>query len=192
MHSNPPLVNPSLVPKPRHSRGFSLVEVALALGIVAFAFVSLFGLLPVGLGVFRTAIDVGNETWIMQGLNSMIQVTEWSKIDDLKQEIFYYNEEGRLTDTKSNPSSDSKVVASRLYAVKVIIDNSFSRPNDSASLPNTKRVITLFAAVSNPTAMADFNATTTAADASTLKSNSQVRSRAFLVARMDSINNAIQ
>ena len=192
MHSTPPSVNPSFVPKPQHSRGFSLVEVALALGIVAFAFVSLFGLLPVGLGVFRTAIDVGNETWIMQGLNSMIQVTEWSKIDDLKQEIFYYNEEGRLTDTKSNPSSDSKVVASRLYAVKVIIDNSFSRPNESASLPNTKRVIALFAAVANPAAMADFNATTTAADASTLKSNSPVKSRAFLVARMDSINNAIQ
>ena len=93
MHSTPPPVNPALVPKPQHSRGFSLVEVALALGIVAFAFVSLFGLLPVGLGVFRTAIDTGNETWIMQGLNSKIHVTEWSKIDDQKQEDFYYNEE---------------------------------------------------------------------------------------------------
>ena len=190
MHSNPPLVNPSLVPKPRHSRGFSLVEVALALGIVAFAFVSLFGLLPVGLGVFRTAIDVGNETWIMQGLNSMIQVTEWSKIvgpnSELKNEVFYYNEEGRLTDTKSNPSSNTKVVASRLYAVKVLIDD-FYRPNDSKNqMPNTVRVVALFAAVANPTAMKDFDGTTTVAAAATLKSSSQVRSRAFLVARMDS------
>ena len=187
MHSTPPLVNPVLVPKPQHSRGFSLVEVALALGIVAFAFVSLFGLLPVGLGVFRSAIDVGNETWIMQGLNSMIQVTEWSKIDALEQETFYYNEEGRLTDTKANPSSDSKVVASRLYAVKVLVDKKFTRPNDTGDiLPNSYRVIALFASVSNPTAMKDFDSTTTAAAAAALKSNSQVRSRAFLVARMDS------
>lgn len=186
MHSNPPPVNPSLVPKQQDSPGFSLVEVALALGIVAFAFVSLFGLLPVGLGVFRTAIDVGNETWIMQGLNSMVQVTEWPKIDDLQAETFYYNEEGRLTDTKSNPSSDSKVVASRLYAVKMLIDHKFSRPNDSTALPNSVRVIALFAPVANPTAMKDFDDTTTVTSVGTLKSTSQVRSRAFLVARMDS------
>ena len=186
MHTNPPLMNPSLSPKPRHSQGFSLVEVALALGIVAFAFVALFGLLPVGLGVFRTAIDTGNETWIMQGLNSMVQVTEWPKIDDLKLETFYYNEEGRLTDTKSNPSSDPKVVASRLYAVKVIVDNDFLRPNDSTTLPNTKRIIALFAPVGNPTAMHDFDNTTTALAAAALSRTSQVRLRSFLVARMDS------
>lgn len=187
MHSNPPLVNPSFAPKPQHSQGFSLVEVALALGIVAFAFVSLFGLLPSGLSVFRTSIDVGNETWIMQGLNSMIQVTEWNKIKSLEQETFYYNEEGRLTDTKSIPSSDTKVVASRLYAVKVLIDD-FSRPNESAPLTNSVRVIALFATVSNPTAMADFNGVTTVTAAGNLKSSSQVRSRAFIVARMDSTN----
>ena len=187
MHSNPPPANPSFAQKSSHSHGFSLVEVALALGIVAFAFVSLFGLLPAGLSTFRNAIDVSNETWIMQGLNSMIQVTEWSKINDLKQETFYYNEEGRLTDTKSNPSSNSKIVESRLYAVKVLID-AFKRPNDSDPLPNSMRVIALFAPVASPTAMKDFNDTTTVTAAGNLSKSSQVRSRAFVVARMDSLN----
>ena len=186
MHSNPPPVNPSFAPKPRSAQGFSLVEVALALGIVAFAFVSLFGLLPTGLGVFRSAIDTSNETWIMQGLNSMIQVTEWSKLDDLEREVFYYNEEGRLTDTMANPNSDPKIKASRLYAVKMLVDHKFSRPNDTSDLlPNSVRVVALFAPFANPTAMTDFDATTTVAAAATLKSSSQVRSRAFLVARMD-------
>ncbi len=180
-------MNHSLAPKRQPAHGFSLVEVALALGIVAFAFVSLFGLLPAGLGVFRTSIDVGNETWIMQGLNSMIQVTEWSKINDLTQEIFYYNEEGRLTDTKSNPSSDPKIVESRLYAVKVLIDD-FKRPNDSDTLPNSIRVIALFAPVASPTAMTEFKNTTTVTAVGNLSKSSQVRSRAFLVARMDSLN----
>lgn len=184
MHSDPSPRSPSLAPKPRHAQGFSLVEVALALGIVAFAFVSLFGLLPTGLGVFRSAIDTSNETWIMQGLNSMIQVTEWSKIDALKQEVFYYNEEGRLTDTKANPNSDPKAQASRLYAVKLIIDD-FNRPNDSGALPNSRRVIAVFTLSASPTGMKEFDAITTSTDVARLKAGSQVRTRAFLVAKMD-------
>ena len=78
---------------------------------------------------------------------------------------------------------------SRLYAVKLIIENDFAPLNDSLSLDNTKkRVIALFANVSNPTAMQDFNGTTTATQAGALKISSQVRSRAFLVTRMDSLN----
>ena len=50
----------------RHGRtraGFSLVEVTLAIGIVAFAFVAVFGMLPTGLGLFRETMNtaVGSE-----------------------------------------------------------------------------------------------------------------------------------
>ena len=62
----------------RNHSGFSLVEVALAIGIIAFAFVSLFALMPTGLNTFRAAIDTSNETWIMQGMNSMIQTTDFT------------------------------------------------------------------------------------------------------------------
>lgn len=37
--------------------GFSLVEVVLAVGVVSFAFVGIFGLLPAGMHQFRGAID---------------------------------------------------------------------------------------------------------------------------------------
>jgi uncharacterized protein (TIGR02598 family) len=37
--------------------GFSLVEVIVALGIVAFAFVGLLGIIPSGLGSFRQSVD---------------------------------------------------------------------------------------------------------------------------------------
>ena len=39
------------------SRGFSLVEVVLSLGIAAFALIAIFGLLPVGLTSNRDSID---------------------------------------------------------------------------------------------------------------------------------------
>ena len=82
------------------SSGFSLPEVAMAIGIIAIAFVALIGLLPVGLNTFRAAIDESNETWIMQSMNSMIQTTDFSQIEDLgyekSQDIFYYDEGAKL------------------------------------------------------------------------------------------------
>ena len=57
----------------RRDDGFSLVEVTLAIGIIAFAFVALFGLLPMGMTTFRAAVDSTNDTSIMQDLNSMVQ-----------------------------------------------------------------------------------------------------------------------
>ena len=170
------------------SRGFSLIEVAIAIGIVAFAFVALLGLMPAGLSSFRSAIDTSNESWIMQGINSMVQATEWKKIKDLEYETFYYNEEGRLTDTKSNPSSDERVKSSRLYAVKVLIDEKFIRPdNVSDVLKHSARVVVLLASITNPVAMKDFDQTTSVEAVSQLRRASPVRIRAFLVARMDSV-----
>jgi uncharacterized protein (TIGR02598 family) len=39
-------------------QGFSLVEVVLALGVVAFAFVAILGLIPAGMSSFRQAINI--------------------------------------------------------------------------------------------------------------------------------------
>ena len=41
----------------RSTAGFSLVEVVLAVGVVAFAFVAILGLIPAGMTQFRQAID---------------------------------------------------------------------------------------------------------------------------------------
>jgi uncharacterized protein (TIGR02598 family) len=74
-------VNVSQSESRHRSLGFSLIEVAISLGIVAFAFVALLGVMPSGLSSFRTAIDSSNESWIMQGMNSMIQVTVDGQIE---------------------------------------------------------------------------------------------------------------
>jgi uncharacterized protein (TIGR02598 family) len=45
----------------RRVAGFSLIEVTLAIAIIAFAFIALIGLLPAGLGVFAQTVDATNE-----------------------------------------------------------------------------------------------------------------------------------
>src|SRR6188474_3170764 len=114
---------PSPNPSRSATRGFSLPEIAISLAVLSIAFVSLFALLPYGLTSFRASVDTANETWIMQGLNSMVQTTDWEKLwgpkSELKDEIYYFDEEGRLTDTFSNETSDPAVKLSRLYQVKL-------------------------------------------------------------------------
>jgi len=46
--------------------GFSLVEVTLAIGIVAFAFIAVVGLIPTGLKLFRQSMDLTLATQIAQ------------------------------------------------------------------------------------------------------------------------------
>ena len=167
-----------------------MVEVTLAIGIIAFAFVALFGLLPTGLSTFRSAIDTSNETWIMQNMNSMVQTTDFALIEGLdhknSREIFYFDEEGKLTDSERNKGSDD-VQRTRLYAVKLVIDQ-MNRPDgsDSPLMKHGWRVITVFAAIADPRAMEDFGKVESAATLTKLPKQTNVRNRTFFVARMDS------
>jgi len=61
----------------RRSRAFTLVEVTLAIGIVAFAFIPLFGLIPTGLSTFRQAMDTSVGSQIAQRLINEAQLTDF-------------------------------------------------------------------------------------------------------------------
>jgi uncharacterized protein (TIGR02598 family) len=193
--------SPRLFPAPAqliraaHSRvGFSLVEVTMAIGIIAFAFVALFGLLPSGLTTFRAAVDTTNDSSIMQDMNSMVQVTEWKKVDGLAQskggDIYYYDEEGRRTDTKSSPAKE-EVVNRRLYQVKLIVEP-FVQPGSSSKsssdqLEGARRIIVVIGDLVRPKSVTDFEHTTKAEDLTKSAGQLDVRSRTFVVTRMESV-----
>lgn len=64
---------------PKHA-GFSLVEITLALGIMAFAFVSIFGLLPIGMKTFRRAMDSSVGAQIAQRVIGDLQQTDFTEL----------------------------------------------------------------------------------------------------------------
>jgi uncharacterized protein (TIGR02598 family) len=75
--------------------GFSLVEVTLAMGIIAFALVAVLGLVPPGLSTFRKAVTTSIGTQIVQQVVSDIRQTDfdslstqpaWRYFDDQGQE----------------------------------------------------------------------------------------------------------
>jgi uncharacterized protein (TIGR02598 family) len=67
-----------------HQGGFTLVEVTLAIGIISFAFVTMFGLLPVGLNVSRQAMDTTIEAQIVQKMKTQALQTDFSMLSNLK------------------------------------------------------------------------------------------------------------
>jgi uncharacterized protein (TIGR02598 family) len=71
-----------VIPSKSKSTGFSLVEVALAIGIVAFAFVALMSLLPAGLTTFRRALDISICTQIAQRIVGEAQQVDFDVLTD--------------------------------------------------------------------------------------------------------------
>ena len=120
---------------PKHA-GFSLVEVTLAIGIVAFAFMALFGLVPTGLNVFRSAIDTSIGTQIVQEVTQNAQQTDYQTLLTTPVTYSYYDEQGnQLSDVATGvpittPScSDTRSI----YSVKVTATSPTSVPSASGS-----------------------------------------------------------
>ncbi len=80
------------------SAGFSLVEVTLAIGIVAFAFLSILAMLPVGLATFDRAVNATVEARIAQQIFSDAQQVKFEDLGDTAGRS-YFDAEGRLLGT---------------------------------------------------------------------------------------------
>lgn len=85
--------------RPTHRAGFTLVEVTLAIGIISFAFVAMFGLLPVGLSVSRQAMDTTIEAQIVQQLKTQAIQTDFSLLSELeKADEVFFDDQGKQVD----------------------------------------------------------------------------------------------
>jgi uncharacterized protein (TIGR02598 family) len=107
----------------RKRAGFSLIEVTLAIAIVAFAFIALIGLLPAGMSVFNQTMDSTNEMRISSDLTALLQSTEYNKIPtnpEIVDNIYYFDVDGGLLDTDMHPLADR--VEERIYAARIFVD----------------------------------------------------------------------
>lgn len=82
------------------ARGFSLVEVTLAIGITAVALVSLMGMLPKGMQTLQKANDLAVMGRIHQQILGELQLTPWEStmggapIDSFDGMVRYYDDQG--------------------------------------------------------------------------------------------------
>jgi uncharacterized protein (TIGR02598 family) len=87
----------------RAKAGFSLVEVVLAIGVVAFALMALVGTLPMGLQTLQDSRLQSARANISQQIRGMLQQISYEQggsgsggfgIGELEQKTFYYTEDG--------------------------------------------------------------------------------------------------
>jgi len=97
--------------KSRPTGGFSLTEVTIAIGIVAFGLLVLFGLLPTGLNVVRESSDESIAVNILTSATSDISATPKegntssrfsipTKVDEDAEGQLYFDEYGNRVDTQ--------------------------------------------------------------------------------------------
>ena len=80
--------------KDRLNAGFSLIEVALSLGIIGFAMTALIGLLPFGLLTFKQAMTNTVESEIVQNLTNDILLSNFSNLHQYNGQSYSYDKEG--------------------------------------------------------------------------------------------------
>lgn len=102
---------------------FSLVEVTLALGIVAFAFTAIMGVLPVGLNLFRGATDTSVTNRIVQKVSADLQQADFDAIALSEDQTLFFDEQG----------TEIKSARDAIYWAKVSIFPSVELPGDSGT-----------------------------------------------------------
>lgn len=136
--------SPSIIFRRRSERGFSLVEVAIAIGILAVALVALLGLLPGGMTTFRTAMDTSITAQIAQRIMHDLEQAEFSEVIDLanlpkdstsycpphfsfraptraKPAFRYFNEQGEeVIPTSDTPSDKEKLAIIYYVNIRII------------------------------------------------------------------------
>ena len=86
--------------KRRETSGFSLVEIVVAVGIVATVMVALLGMIPTGLNTVNEAADTMAEIRIAQQILGEVQMAAWEDLDQWDSKPFYYDAEGNKLDTQ--------------------------------------------------------------------------------------------
>ena len=76
--------------------GFSLVEIVVAVGIVATVMVALLGMIPTGLNTVNEAADKMSEIRIAQQVIGEVQMTDWGDLQHWNQELYFDGEGNRL------------------------------------------------------------------------------------------------
>ena len=107
---------------PAYVRAFTIVEIMLAIGIVAFAFMALLGMVSVGLDGFRGALDTSVRSQIAQRLVTDAQQTDFEKLLAQTGAFRYFDDEG--TEVAAEVS---------IYTAAIEVEESTELPKASVS-----------------------------------------------------------
>lgn len=140
MHTPPGLTGadsvctPSSFGRRQKAGGFSLVETVLSLGVVAFAFLPLLALLPMGMSTFRKAMDASVTAQISQRIVNEAQETDFATYIATTPSVRYFDDEGEEL------TASGAVPVGAIYQVNVHVTCSPTLPGADAANENLATV----------------------------------------------------
>jgi len=130
---------------PRSAAGFSLVEVVLAVGIMALGVVTILGLLPHGLEMSRKTANEMAEARIIEHIVGEMQSSDWQSLSNYGQQLRYFDDQGlelQTLSTAENQFALNYVVRVDVPALDVRLPtNSTSTPVDQHLRRVTIRIV---------------------------------------------------
>jgi uncharacterized protein (TIGR02598 family) len=93
---------------------FSLIEVALAVGIVATGLLSTLGIMAVGLSSFQTATNRNIQAQITQRIFGDLKQTDFSRLSQMNGAAYYFDDQGLAVTDTSNISAKRYAYSTRL------------------------------------------------------------------------------
>jgi len=119
---------------------FSLVEVTLALGIVAFSLVTLLGLMPLGLATFHKAVATSISSQIVQQVVTDVEQTDFTQLTTSSNGVTqlglrYFDDEGNELPTAASPGA--------IYQVNVVVNASPVLSGGSSTAPPSMACLTI-------------------------------------------------
>jgi uncharacterized protein (TIGR02598 family) len=122
------------------AHGFSLIEVAIALGIVSFVLIPIIGLLPMGLATIQASENQTVMAGIAQQIRGQLQEITFSSVATLPQTTYYYTNEGVPTASSSGG----------YYAVSFTVKGALIPGGGSSTFDNANAAQTVVATMTYP------------------------------------------
>lgn len=113
------------------------MEVALAIGVIAFAFIAVFALLPVGLNTFRQSIDNSIGSQIVQRLFNEAQQTDFPVLIATPPARRYFDDQG----------NELPGIENSIYTAEITVIAPTTLPNTST--PPTASLATVVVKLAN-------------------------------------------
>lgn len=139
-------------PNARKRSAFSLVEVTLAIGVMAFALLAIFGLLPTGMGVFRQALDTSVSSQIIQRVLNDARETDFAYlIQDASNQTITAPTGVKAVRYFDDQGNELSVPAGAIYQVNTRIMPQTTLPTtDPNALANTNLATVTVQVANNP------------------------------------------
>lgn len=86
----------------KHLFGFSLIELTISIGIVAFAMMALIGVMPIGMAASQEAMRQTAHAHILGQISSDLGMMSFDDVDSYVSKDYFFDYEGQRVDTKGD------------------------------------------------------------------------------------------